>query len=265
LSAIERFTISSARRAPREVTVYVPDSAQRGSNPLPLLILQDGQNLFDPDRAHVRGQHWRVAEAADALIAAGRIPPLLIAGLDHAGEGRIAEFTPTPGDHPEAGGVGDYGRFLLDDVVPYLRRAFAARVGADSLALGGSSLGGLATLAIARQFPGRIGRLLVMSPSVWWDDRVILRRLRRVGFVPRPRVWLDIGRLEGARALTDTRALRDVLIWQTSALKYTEVAQGDHSERAWAARLPQALEWLYEGPSGPAGPQVPQVHGGADA
>ena len=55
-------------------------------------------------------------------------------------------------------------------------------------------LGGLVTLAIARQFPGRFGRLLVMSPSVWWDDRVILKRLRRVGFHPRPRVWLDIGR-----------------------------------------------------------------------
>ncbi len=244
-SAIERFTISTARLAPREVTVYVPDSTDRGREPLPLLILLDGQNLFDPDRAHIRGQHWRVAEAADALIAAGRIPPLVIAGVDHAGERRIAEFTPTPGDHPGTGDVRDYGRLLLDDLVPYLRRAYGVRVNAEGLALGGSSLGGLATLAIARQFPGRISRLLVMSPSVWWDYRVILRRLRRVGFVPRPRVWLDIGRSEGARAITDTRALRDVLIWQTSALHYTEVPEGDHSERAWAARLPQALEWLY--------------------
>jgi enterochelin esterase-like enzyme len=112
--------------------------------------------------------------------------------------------------------------------------------------MGGSSLGGLATLMIARQFPGRLGRLLVMSPSVWWDDRVVLKRLRRVGFQPRPRVWLDIGRREGAKALADARALRSALVWQTSALRYVEDPEGDHSERAWARRLPEALQWLYE-------------------
>ena len=246
-SALERFTIASARHEPRDVTVYVPDTSRRGSAPLPLLILNDGQNLFEPDRAHVSGQHWRVAETMDALLAAGKIPPMLVAGIDHAGPKRIAEFTPTPGDRAGAGGAAAYGRFVMSEVVPYLRRAYNARVDAAGLAMGGSSLGGLVTLAIARQFPGRFGRLLVMSPSVWWDDRVILKRLRRVGFHPRPRVWLDIGRREGARAVTDARSLRDVLVWQTDALRFTAVAGADHSEGAWAERLPAALEWLYIG------------------
>ena len=118
------------------------------------------------------------------------------------------------------------------------------------VAIGGSSLGGLATLAIARQFPGRVSRLLVMSPSVWWDDRVILHRLRRSGFQVRPRVWLDIGRREGAITVTDTRDLRDALIYQTTALKYTEDPMGDHTEDAWARRLPAALEWLYSADGG---------------
>ena len=244
-SALERFTIASGRWAPRDVTIYVPDSARRSADPLPLLILNDGQNLFEPDRAHVAGQHWRVAETMDALLAAGRIPPMLVAGIDHGGPQRIVEFTPTPGDQPGAGGAAAYGRVVMSHLLPYLRRAYNARVDPDGLAMGGSSLGGLVTLAVARQFPGRFGRLLVMSPSVWWDDRVILKRLRRVGFHPRPRVWLDIGRREGARAITDARELRDALIWQTSALRYVEADGGDHSERAWAERLPEALEWLW--------------------
>ena len=170
---------------------------------------------------------------------------MLVAGIDHAGPGRIVEFTPTPGDQAGAGGAAIYGRFVMSQVLPYLQRAYNARVDTGGLAMGGSSLGGLVTLAIARQFPGRFGRLLVMSPSVWWDDRVILKRLRRVGFHPRPRVWLDIGRREGARAVTDARSLRDVLVWQTDALRFTEAAGADHSEGAWADRLPAALEWLY--------------------
>jgi len=258
---LERFTISSRHSLARDVTVYLPDARSHASGPLPLLILHDGQNLFDPARAHIPGRHWRVAETADVLIAGGQIPPLVIAGVDHAGPARITDFTPTPGDRADAGEAARYGRFLLDDLVPFLARAYGTRTDAEGVALGGSSLGGLATLAIARQFPGRVGRLLVMSPSVWWDDRVILRRLRRVGFLPRPRVWLDIGRREGARTVTDTRALRDILVYQTSALRYVEDPHGDHSEDAWARRLPAALEWLYSGPQvlGCSGPRLPHV------
>jgi enterochelin esterase-like enzyme len=252
-SSLERFTIASRRSLPRGITVYVPATRAPADRPLPLLVLHDGQNLFDPDRAHIRGRPWQVAETVDRMIEAGRLAPLLIAGVDHGLEARIAELTPTRGQRPAAGGVAEYGRFVMDDLVPYLARTLRARTDAAGLAVGGSSLGGLATLAIARQFPGRIGRLLVMSPSVWWDDRVIIRRLRRVGFHGRPRVWLDIGRREGARAVTDARALRDVLVWQTAALRYTEDPAGDHSEGAWARTLPEALEWLYAGPAGPAG------------
>jgi len=243
-SALRRVTIPDSYAPERQITVYLP-AAHDPAIPSPLLIMHDGQNLFEPDRAHVRGQHWQVAETADALIAAGTIPPIVIAGIDHAGEERGREMTPTPGDHAGAGGAGIYGRFVMGEVVPHLAREFGVRTDRDGIAMGGASLGGLVTLAIARQFPGRLGRLLLMSPSVWWDNRVILRRLQRVALGGRPRVWLDIGRREGAQTVTDTRLLRNVLISQTSALKYVEDPEGRHSEADWARRLPDALAWLY--------------------
>ena len=242
-TVLEHFTIASPRSPSRLVTVYVP----AGTEPAGalVLVLHDGQNLFEPERAFIPGRSWQAAETADALIAAGRMPPVVIAGVDHLGEGRTREMTPTTGDRDGWGGGAVYGRFVMEDLLPYLSRAYGVRTDADGVTLGGSSLGGLATLAMACQYPGRIGRLLVMSPSVWWDDRVILRRLRRSGPRPRPRVWLDIGRREGARAVADTRALRDALIRQTSALRYLEDPGGQHSESDWARRLPQALAWLY--------------------
>ena len=45
---------------------------------------------------------------------------------------------------------------------------------ASNTALGGSSLGGLATLHLGLTHPDVFGRLAVMSPSVWWDNRAIL-------------------------------------------------------------------------------------------
>ena len=229
----------------RHVTVFVPEGTP-DSAPLPLLLLHDGQNLFDSDRAFVRGQHWRVAETAGELIDAGRLPPIVIAGVDHAGDGRAFEMTPTRGHPPMGGGVALYGRFLMNDVLPALAEKFPVRTDAQGVAMGGSSLGGLATLSIALQFPGRIGRLLLMSPSAWWDDRVILGRLRRTRLRPRPRVWLDIGRREGGRTISDTRALRDALVPQTSALRYFEDPAGQHTEGDWARRLGGALSWLFE-------------------
>lgn len=242
---LEHFFISSSRSPIRRITVFLP--AGHAPPNARVLLLHDGQNLFEPDRAHVPGQHWQVAETAEALIAAGRLPPLVIAGIDHLAERRGHEMTPTIGDRPGMGGAAVYGRFLLEDLLPFLARTYGTRTDAEGVALGGSSLGGLVTLAVACQYPGRIGRLLVMSPSVWWDNRVILRRLRRSRLRTRPRVWLDIGRREGARTVTDTRALRDLLIWQTSALRYFEDPEGQHTEKDWARRLPQALEWMYAG------------------
>jgi len=241
---LERLTMALPGSPGRDITVFVPENGSSGA-PLPLLLLHDGQNLFDPGRAFVHGQHWRVAETAGALIDAGRLPPIVIAGVDHAGDQRVVEMTPTRGDEPRGGGVAIYGRFLMDEVVPTLANEFNVRTDADGVAMGGSSLGGLATLAIALKFPGRIGRLLLMSPSVWWDDRVILRRLRRTGLRPRPRVWLDIGRREGARTVSDTRALRDALVPQTTALNYCEDPAGRHLEADWARRLGGALTWLF--------------------
>lgn len=253
---LERITIPGSRLPERTVTVYrAPGAPAIGA---PLLLMHDGQNLFTDGRAHNPDQPWRVTETVDALVREGRIPPLVVAGIDHASEGRIDEFTPTMADRVGAGGAAFYGRFVMDDVVPHLASEYGARTDPDGVTMGGSSLGGLVTLAIARQFPGRIGRLLLMSPSVWWDSRVILRRLDRVGLRPRPRVWLDAGRREGARVITDARALRDVLVWQTSALRYFEDPDGRHSEADWARRLPPALSWLYEGrePSGLAAPDL---------
>jgi enterochelin esterase-like enzyme len=240
---LDRVTIPGSRLPDRQITVYRSPGAPAVA--APLLLLHDGQNLFSDGRAHNPDQPWRIAEVVDELVAQERIPPLVVAGIDHARDGRIDEFTPTMADRVGAGGAPLYGRFVMDELVPWLAREYGVRTEPGGVTMGGSSLGGLVTLAIARQFPGRIGRLLLMSPSVWWDSRVILRRLDRVALSPRPRVWLDAGRREGARVITDARALRDVLIWQTSALRYYEDPDGRHSEADWARRLPLALSWLY--------------------
>lgn len=72
----------------------------------PLLLLNDGQNCFE-DATSFSGHSWRAAETAAAAIAAGELPPFLVAGIDHAGVNRSLEFLPyKPGSGP--GGMGGF-------------------------------------------------------------------------------------------------------------------------------------------------------------
>ena len=259
--------------ADRDLTVFVPAGYPGAADPYPLLLLHDGQNLFDPTRAF-GGETWHVAETADALIAAGAIPPIVIAGVDHGGDARVREYTPTAGSQPGAGQVGRHARFLTEEVVPFLARQYAVRTDVDGLGLGGASLGGLATVAVALAAPGRFGRLIVMSPSVWWDRLAILRRLRRTPLEPVPRTWVDVGLREGAKTVRDARDLADLLDPESGQSRGERPAghrnadqvrfeidpEGDHSERSWARRFGAALAFCYGG-RGPEGVKAGRLEG----
>ena len=171
---------------------------RRRRDKYPLLLLHDGQNLFE-SRVGSTGSTgsagstgplagpWAADEIVDRLVNTRQIPAVVVAGIEHAGERRIAEFTPTPGRNADAGRARDYARLVLNEVLPGLANDYHVRTDAAGLTLGGSSMGGLVTLWMALSHPGRFGRLIVMSPSVWWDDRVILRRLEAKAFEPAPR------------------------------------------------------------------------------
>lgn len=231
----------------REVTVYLPagyDEREEGS--YPVLYMQDGQNLFDAHRAYVPGNHWRLQEAADAAIGERTAEPMIIVGIDHAGPARIDEYTPVADPKHSGGGrAGDYARFLLEELKPSIDAQFRTRPDAGSTGIGGSSLGGLVSLHVALKHPDVFRRAAVMSPSVWWGGRAILRDAEAFDGPPL-RMWLDIGGREGLEALRDARELRDRIAakgW--TDFSYFEDRRADHSERAWARRVRHALEFLF--------------------
>src|SRR5687768_4600294 len=55
----------------------------------PVLYMHDGQNLFEPDTAFQKGEHWRVGETATRLIDEGLIDPPIIVGIYNTGDVRI--------------------------------------------------------------------------------------------------------------------------------------------------------------------------------
>ncbi len=234
----------------REITAYVPpgyDDRRDATLRYPVLYMQDGQNLFEPERAFIPGQHWRLREAADAAITSRKAEPMIIVGIDNTGASRIDEYTPTRDEARGAGGrSADYARFVIDELKPKIDERF--HTDAARSAIGGSSLGGLLALFLTLHRPDVFTRAAVMSPSVWWNGRSILRDVDAVSSSSRPRLWLDVGGREGREVLADARLLRDKLVakgWSSKGFRYYEDRRGDHSERAWALRARMMLEFLF--------------------
>ena len=159
-------------------------------------------------------------------------------------------LTPTADPRVRAGGKADrYGRMLVEELKPFIDSAYRTKPDAPNTGLGGSSLGGLVTMYLGLRYPEVFGKLAVVSPSVWWDGRRILREVGAFGGERRARIWLDMGTGEGARAAPDARRLRDALVskgWRVDAdLKYFEAHGARHTEAAWAARVEPILRFLF--------------------
>jgi len=235
----------------RDLIVYLPpgyDADRRRR--YPVLYLHDGQNLFDAATAFVPGQDWHVNATAGELIKRGDIEPLIIVGIYNTGEHRIHEYTPTRDRRQRAGGdAALYGQMLTEEVKPFIDREYRTLPGAADTGLGGSSLGGLVTLYLGLLYPQTFGRLAVLSPSVWWDGRVILRIVRMTQPKPPLKIWLDIGTDEGKKTVLDARALRNELVragWIIGDdLRYFEIPDAGHNEAAWASRVGPFLKYLF--------------------
>ena len=234
----------------RDLVVYLPPGyGDDRSRRYPVLYMHDGQNLFDPATSFVRGQYWRLGEMADMLIAEGRVQPLVIVGVNHTGTGRVEEYTPTRDRRLGGGLAKTYGRFLTEELKPFVDARYRTLPDRQHTGLGGSSLGGLSTLFLGLRHADVFGKLAVLSPSVWWGRRAILRYVARARPKPDTRIWLDIGGAEGRVAITDVRRLRAALVaagWRDHAdLRYVEPAGATHSEAAWADRVGNVLEYLF--------------------
>lgn len=322
--------VEGAGLAARDVHVYLPPGYAEGDRRYPVLYLHDGASVFGTEA----GAEWGMDEAAQALIEAGEIEPLIIVGVANT-DRRIDEYTPTvqvwrrvltrvapptgtgrlgaltgtfvddgdtlgvradadglivdvPGEgghqrlealddgrfflpqagitfaferdasgavpqivatKPSQGGLGDtYGALLVDTVKPMIDARYRTIPDAAHTGLGGSSLGGLITMHLGLTRPDVFGRLLVASPSVWWDGRTLLATVAAASPPLGQRVWVDIGTEETDTMVPDARRLAALLVetgWDEALVRYVEAEGAGHETRAWQARAPDMLRFLF--------------------
>lgn len=241
----------------RDVLVYLPPGYESGKRSrYPVIYFHDGQNLFDGATAFIAGKEWRVDETAQALLAAGKIEPLIIVAVYNVGKERVNEYTPAEDPKYKTGGKADlYGRLLVEELKPFIDRTYRTRRSAKDTGLAGSSLGGLVSLYLSLKYPHVFGRVAVVSPSVWFANQHIVAFVAALPKKPTVRIWMDTGTEEGRnqeearQTVRGARLLYETLVkkgWQPGRdLSYLEAEGAQHNEAAWAQRVEPILKFLF--------------------
>ncbi len=227
----------------RDLVVYLPPTYGASDRRYPVLYMQDGQNLFDPEASFAGS--WRVDLAMN--WAAARLLEGIVVAIPNSGEGRITEYSPFDLTDAGAGRGADYVRHLAETIKPLVDARFRTRPQRDATGVVGSSMGGLISLYAFFARPDVFGIMGAMSPSLWLADQAIFAWLETVPCAP-GRLYLDTGKQEGAETLEDARRMRDLLIAKGylpgEQLRYVEDRAGKHEEAAWSRRFRAALPFL---------------------
>ncbi len=243
-----------ALKRTRTIRVWLPPGYDTDSNSrFSVLYMQDGQNCFDQTTSAF-GHEWQIDETMTALILQKKIPPMIVVGIDNGGENRIKEYTYEI-DPKHGGGDGAaYAEFLLSNVKTFIDKTYRTLSDRDHMFIGGSSLGGLISLEIARRHPNTFAGVMAMSPSIWWAKEVMIAQVEKdAGGLAGSKIWIDSGTKEGGPTdKDDSQQMIDNIRRFDQALTahciehhlMIDDQHVTHNEQSWAARFPDAIVYL---------------------
>jgi esterase/lipase superfamily enzyme len=226
---------------------------------LPLLLINDGQDLpkmpFD--------------EMLEILVSTNMIQPLFCVGIHCSAERKNEYGTAKVPDYKGRGAKAAlYTRFVMEELIPYLRKTYHIFSFSEK-AFAGFSLGGLTALDIVWNNAEEFTKVGVFSGSLWWrdkdqeeedfdeaHDRIMHRQVREGMYMPWLKFFFEVGTLDEVAdrnkngvidSIDDTMAMIAELIEKgydpTMGIKYLELTDGRHDVPTWARAFPEFLQW----------------------
>ncbi len=243
----------------REVIVdfYLPKNINDSSG-LSLLLINDGQDL----------PKMQFDRMLDEMIVNNHISPLLCVGI-HAGKDRRLEYgTAKILDYKNRGAkAAAYNQFILEELLPYVHTQYLIE-SFKHMAIAGFSLGGLAAIDMAWNYPNLFSIAGVFSGSLWWrtkdlregyneeTDRIMHQQVRDGEYYRGQRFYFATGSLDEKAdrngngiidSIDDTLALINELkalgYKEGSDIQYINFEDGRHDVFTWGRAMPKFLKW----------------------
>ena len=229
----------------RNWSIYVP-AGYRPDEPAALMVFQDGESV-----ASVDGR-WRVPVVFDNLIARGDMPPTIAVFIN---PGHDQSQPRQEGRHSnrsfEYDSLGDrYVRFLLEEIIPEVRRRYNISDDPRMHAIGGSSSGAICAFTAAWERPdffqrvySSVGSFTNLRGGDAWPS--LIRKTE-----PKPiRVYLadtrgDIDNIAGSWPWANQQ-MAAALTYMGYDLRFDWAEGYAHNNDFGGARFPDAMKWLW--------------------
>lgn len=213
-----------------------------------VLILCDGQNLFDDDKKidgknwRVLGRSWRILENVESNI----YDHVLIVGMAHD-ENRLDEYGPFVNKkvqydfdwiNTDVGGSADrLQKWIVTNLLVFLNSKY--NYGPVKISIAGSSMGGLFALYAGLKNPDRYHSVGVFSPSLWFNRKEIFSMFPTN--LPH-KMYLYCGAQEGDTDLSYNYFVEDFfklarLVEGRTNTSVNFDLQGEHNEEFWQKYL----------------------------
>ncbi len=155
----------------RTINIYLPQSYSADSTrQYPVIYLLDGS--IDEDFIHVVGN---VQFCSFSWI--NIIPETIVVGIGNID--RKKDFTYPSNveidqkEFPTSGGSANFIKFISKELQPFIKDNYKVN---NMSTIIGQSLGGLLVTQILFEAPNLFQNYIVISPSLWWDDEMILKK-----------------------------------------------------------------------------------------
>ncbi len=238
------------------LTAYYSIKDILGSN-TSLLLVNDGQDLVKMEFEKILA----------TLYAQKKIGSILCIGV-HCTADRNREYgVAYRADFKGWGNLaGVYTKFIMDELLPYIRKRFEVYSFKEK-AFAGFSLGGLSALDIVWNHASEFTKVGMFSPSLWWRrkdikddydeerDRLMHLQIRKGVISPWLQFYIECGKLDenGDRnsnfIIDSIDDALDLIIelkakgYTDKNITYVELEYGRHDIPTWASILPDFLQW----------------------
>jgi uncharacterized protein len=201
-SAINQLT-SGFTQETYDVYISYPNNYQDSGKKYPVLVVLDAEVNFGA-----------VNYIAQRLTKDNLMPEIFIVGIAYPGETdddtyyslRCRDFTPTVDKRFEqahknyrsgSGGAENFVSFLSLELFPFLNANYPIQE--EGRSIYGHSFGGLFGFHVLLNHPDLFENYLLLSPSLWWDQRKLLKSVRADPSVASKglRLYVSTGALEG--------------------------------------------------------------------
>jgi predicted alpha/beta superfamily hydrolase len=264
--------------APTKVVVWLPPDYAAGKQRYGVVYMHDGQNLFDPKRSNFN-KVWAADKSALRLIAAGKVKPFIIVGIDQPGEDRGRQYFPrvmtdllSPAVREKLASQGngkpiisdEYLKFIVTELKPQIDRDFRTKPARKDTSIAGSSMGGLISLYAITKYPkifgtaGAVSTHLPLANPNWSDEerkdifhawQIYVKQ--ELGKPNGRRIWFDHGTETLDAFYRPYQENLDAALvangWRKGRDFSSRVYAGTpHEENAWAARMDDIFGWMLQ-------------------